>query len=368
MRALPGRTRPGGLPWPRPRGPRGGATGPRPPAALPADPAEGSTRALGARGGSSGGLPCGSARQRPRSGLIVPHYFRLSSARMSQALRFAANALWPLLRAYNTRFERPSPHPTWAPAPLLKKRERTFPPLGWPRETDSLCPRCVKEVRTAILDGTTEVRTLIDGQARRDAREDPREGRRDRHDQDVRQARHLRGRDLDRPRTSRPRIEDLFPGRDFVSPPDQAPRPRHVEHQVRARRGAHGRPDQPLQHDVRPLLHGRQPGRLRARARVGRGAEHPRRLGQRAAAAADERPVLRRRADAVAALPARDHVREGRRVLLRAVRDQRHPLRAGPRASPREAKASGLRLAYLQFDGVGRTRPTRTARSATSSR
>src|SRR5580700_11380371 len=83
--------------------------------------------------------------------------------RMSHALRIAANALWPAVRAYNMRFERPSPRPKWAPAPLLKTRERTFPPLGWPRETDSLCPGCVKEARTAILDGSTEVRTLIDG-------------------------------------------------------------------------------------------------------------------------------------------------------------------------------------------------------------
>ncbi len=72
---------------------------------------------------------------------------------MSRALRLAATAIWPLVRAYNATFERPSPQPKWAPAPLLKRRERTFPQLGWPRETDSLCPRCVKEVRTAILDG-----------------------------------------------------------------------------------------------------------------------------------------------------------------------------------------------------------------------
>src|SRR5580704_14677596 len=82
---------------------------------------------------------------------------------MSQALRFAANALWPLVRAYNTRFERQAPHPSWAPAPLLKRRERSFPPLGWPRETDSLCPRCVKEVRTAILDGSADMRVLVEG-------------------------------------------------------------------------------------------------------------------------------------------------------------------------------------------------------------
>jgi 7,8-dihydro-6-hydroxymethylpterin dimethyltransferase len=82
---------------------------------------------------------------------------------MNHALRVAANALWPLLRAYNARFERPSPHPKWAPAPLLKRRERTFPPLGWPRETDSLCPGCVKEARAAILEGRADVRSLVEG-------------------------------------------------------------------------------------------------------------------------------------------------------------------------------------------------------------
>src|ERR1700761_1156022 len=82
---------------------------------------------------------------------------------MSLALRYAANAVWPVVRAYNSRFERPSPHPKWAPAPLLKRRERSFPPLGWPRETDSLCPRCVKETRTAILDGKTDLSELVFG-------------------------------------------------------------------------------------------------------------------------------------------------------------------------------------------------------------
>ena len=60
-----------------------------------------------------------------------------------------ARAAWPLVRRYNRAFERPAPHPAWAPGALPKRRERTKPPLGWPRETDSLCPRCVKEVRTA---------------------------------------------------------------------------------------------------------------------------------------------------------------------------------------------------------------------------
>jgi uncharacterized radical SAM superfamily Fe-S cluster-containing enzyme len=79
------------------------------------------------------------------------------------AMTAAARAVWPLLARYNERFERPSPHPAWAPGPLLKRRERSFPPLGWPRTTDSLCPRCVKETRTEILDGKRSLLELIDG-------------------------------------------------------------------------------------------------------------------------------------------------------------------------------------------------------------
>jgi 7,8-dihydro-6-hydroxymethylpterin dimethyltransferase len=75
----------------------------------------------------------------------------------------SARAAWPLVKLYNAAFERPSLKPDWAPAPLLKRRERTFPQLGWPRTTDSLCPRCVKEIRTAILDGTRSFGELIVG-------------------------------------------------------------------------------------------------------------------------------------------------------------------------------------------------------------
>src|SRR6201986_4230906 len=86
------------------------------------------------------------------------------------AVRFAEKTLartarvaWPLVQRFNVAFEKPSPHPKWAPAPLLKKRERTFPQLGWPRETDSLCPRCISEVRSEVLSGKRDLRTLIDG-------------------------------------------------------------------------------------------------------------------------------------------------------------------------------------------------------------
>ena len=52
--------------------------------------------------------------------------------------------------------------PKWAPAPLLKSRERTKPQLGWPRTTDSLCPTCVREARARILSGEQADRSLVD--------------------------------------------------------------------------------------------------------------------------------------------------------------------------------------------------------------
>ena len=43
--------------------------------------------------------------------------------------------------------------PKWTEKPLLKSWQKTKPTLGWPRQTDSLCPECVKEAREAIIGG-----------------------------------------------------------------------------------------------------------------------------------------------------------------------------------------------------------------------
>src|SRR5919201_6226306 len=75
-----------------------------------------------------------------------------------------ANLGWHGFQAVNTRVpETPSRSPEWAPGPLLKSRERTRPPLGWPRETDSLCPRCVVETRKAIIRGERDLAELVNG-------------------------------------------------------------------------------------------------------------------------------------------------------------------------------------------------------------
>ena len=64
-----------------------------------------------------------------------------------------ADITFDTIQHFNKRNPNPSPTPQWSDKPLLKSWERTKPTLGFPRQTDSLCPACVKEARTAIIDG-----------------------------------------------------------------------------------------------------------------------------------------------------------------------------------------------------------------------
>ncbi|HMJ15250.1 MAG TPA: radical SAM protein, partial [Polyangiaceae bacterium] len=82
-------------------------------------------------------------------------------ARTEGVLSKTADRVWPLLRAYGERFPGARFQPKWAPAPLQRKKERTFPALGWPRQTDSLCPKCVKEVRSAVLTGEKDLSVYL---------------------------------------------------------------------------------------------------------------------------------------------------------------------------------------------------------------
>src|SRR5664280_901300 len=80
-----------------------------------------------------------------------------------QAVRSTANVAWNAFQAVNRRIPARAFHPEWAPEPLPKSYQRTKPPLGYPRRTDSLCPTCTREVRDAIVGGTRELRELVDG-------------------------------------------------------------------------------------------------------------------------------------------------------------------------------------------------------------
>ncbi len=130
-----------------------------------------------------------------------------------------ASALWSAFQLVNRRLPEGVAHPKWATGPALKSRERTLPQLGYPRETDSLCPGCVKEVRRKILDGEADYRVLVEGNpgeikariVERDGKvfmekECPRHGRFE--DIMSTNAEFLR------------RIERLYPGRDYRMAPD----------------------------------------------------------------------------------------------------------------------------------------------------
>src|SRR5205809_1663736 len=80
---------------------------------------------------------------------------------VEKGLSIAANGAWVVFSNLNKISQRPSVTPKWSDKPLLKSYEKTKPPLGWPRETDSLCPRCTREARQAILDGKKDVSVLL---------------------------------------------------------------------------------------------------------------------------------------------------------------------------------------------------------------
>jgi uncharacterized radical SAM superfamily Fe-S cluster-containing enzyme len=80
---------------------------------------------------------------------------------VEQALTLGARAAWPVFQAVNRRVTSRSFTPKWAPGPLLKSTERTRPQFGWPRRTDSLCPTCVREARARILAGEQSIETLV---------------------------------------------------------------------------------------------------------------------------------------------------------------------------------------------------------------
>jgi len=80
----------------------------------------------------------------------------------SRALSKLADLGWRMFQAVNTSLpEGQSIQPQWAPQPLMKSYERTSPPLGFPRETDSLCPKCVKQVRNGVIAGDIPLDILM---------------------------------------------------------------------------------------------------------------------------------------------------------------------------------------------------------------
>src|SRR5262249_16434636 len=77
-----------------------------------------------------------------------------------KVVALAANVGWAVYDKLNSISPNPSFTPKWSDKPLLKSWEKQKPKLGWPRETDSLCPKCIPEIRKKILDGELPVEIL----------------------------------------------------------------------------------------------------------------------------------------------------------------------------------------------------------------
>ncbi len=70
-----------------------------------------------------------------------------------KGLTYVARGGWAVFERLNRVKPNPSFTPKWSDKPLLKSYQKTKPPLGWPRTTDSLCPKCIPEIRQQIVDG-----------------------------------------------------------------------------------------------------------------------------------------------------------------------------------------------------------------------
>jgi len=82
-----------------------------------------------------------------------------------KVLTYAARGAWSIFEKANSIKPRPSFTPNWSDKPMLKSWEKTKPPLGWPRSTDSLCPKCVPEIRQQIVDGKLPHEILLNEKA-----------------------------------------------------------------------------------------------------------------------------------------------------------------------------------------------------------
>ena len=80
---------------------------------------------------------------------------------VDQAVCSTATVMFDTVQFFNKYRPGPTFIPKWSDKPLLKSWQKTKPPLGWPRQTDSLCPECVKEARAKIMNGDENWQSLL---------------------------------------------------------------------------------------------------------------------------------------------------------------------------------------------------------------
>jgi hypothetical protein len=274
-----------------------------------------------------------------------------AQAIIGKGVSAAANAAWHGFQFVNRRIRFNRFQPKWAPAPLLKSHERSFPTLGFPRETDSLCPGCVKEIRSRILSGDEDWRVLIEGR--------PGEVKARIVEQDGKVMmvkdcpKHGRTEDVMAidPEFLR-RMERLYPGRDFRIAPDELHN--HGSSSIRYGRGAVLTVDltnrcnmmcNPCFMDANQVGYVHQLEWSDIRQILDNSIQIRPRRQMSVQFSGGEPTISPYFLDAVAY--ARQLGYESTQCATNGIRFAQDPEFA------RKAKEAGLRLAYLQFDGVG---------------
>jgi len=141
--------------------------------------------------------------------------------KLEKVVTTSAGKAWTAMQLVNGLLTDAGPfQPKWSDKPIPTRKERTKPTLGWPRTTDSLCPICVKEARTEILRGDADwVRLISDKPGEIKAQIVERDGKiwmdktcpKHGHFEDV----------IAMDPTFLERIESLFSGRDVEMTPDK---------------------------------------------------------------------------------------------------------------------------------------------------
>ena len=273
---------------------------------------------------------------------------------VEKGLAVTANGLWQVFSAAECDPPEPVLHAKWSEKPLLKSWQKTKPPLGWPRETDSLCPTCVREARQAILDGKQDVSVLLTEKVGEIKATDHRARRQDPDGQGLPAARPLRRRDGDRPGD----VQAPRGGRSRAATSDAHNDEKlhnHGSSTIKHGRGSVLTVDLTNRCNMMCdpcFMDANQVGFVHELT-LGGHQDDPRQRDHDQAAAPDVGAVLGRRADDFAVLP-----RRGRATPARSATTSVQAATNGiefaksPEFAARPPKA-GLRYAYLQFDGIG---------------
>jgi len=281
-----------------------------------------------------------------------------------KGLSWLANGLWYAIQPLYRIAPNPSITPKWSDRPLLKSKEKFRPPLGVLGTRPRSARHAPGRARQAILDSKATPDLFTKHHAgeipaqiiERDAKiwmvkDCPKHG----HYEDVLSTdpaffKKIEQLDMERPARARGR---------------RPARSRRERAQVRARHGADGRSHEPLQHDVRPVLHRRQPGRVRARTRV----DEIKAILDRAAAKKPHRQMSVQFSGGEPTLSKHflKAVAYCMEVGFKSVQAATNGIEfAKDPEFCHKAREAGLRFVYLQFDGIA-TPPTSTAGCRTCS-